>query len=124
MFFGNAIRQMLLAYVVCKSESFWTTWMEGGPARSCYGTTKSEWFDEFEFDYWFNTILLPAAKNLPRTKVLIGDNFFSHFPELVLLECEKCNIQFYCLPANSADSGLPARTKSSVSSATCLYGRN
>lgn len=101
MFCGNAMGQMLPAYVVYKSENLWTTWMEGGPARTRYGRTKSGWFDAFSFDDWFNTIFLPAAKKLPGTKVLIGDNLSSHFTELVLSECEKCNIKFCCLPANS-----------------------
>lgn len=63
--------------------------MEGGPARTHYGRTKSEGFDPFAFDDWFNTIFLPRAKKLLGTKVLIGDNLSNHLKELLLSECEK-----------------------------------
>lgn len=101
MFCGNAMGEMLPAYVVYKSENLWTTWMEGGPARTRYGRTKSGWFDACAFGDWFSTIFLPAAKKLPGCKVLIGDNLSSHFTEFVLTECEQYNIKFCCLPANS-----------------------
>lgn len=101
MICGNAMGHMLPAYVVYKSENLWTTWMEDGPSGTQYSRTKSGWFDSCVFEDWFMTIFLPVAKKQNGPKVIIGDNLSSHFTDSVLSECQKHNIRFCCLPANS-----------------------
>lgn len=69
--------------------------MDGwGSASVRYGGTTSGWFGVLSFQYWFNTIFLPAAKKISETKVFIEDNLFSHFTELVLSDYKMYNLQF------------------------------
>ena len=46
-------------------------------------------------------IVIPHTRKLSDKKVLIGDNLSSHLSEEVIDSCEKKNIAFVFLPANS-----------------------
>jgi hypothetical protein len=101
MFAGSATGKLLPPYVVYKSEHLWDSWTEGGPENTRYNRSKSGWFDTFCFEDWFTTIALPHFRRLNGQKVLIGDNLSSHFSPSVLEACERNQISFICLPANS-----------------------
>ena len=50
---------------------------------------------------WFFKLFLPVASQMPRRKVLIGDNLGSHFSTNVIEACKTNNILFICLLPNS-----------------------
>lgn len=101
MMCGSASGVLLPVYVVYKSENLYDTWTQGGPKgapccneRCCrggtlYNRTQHGWFDSVVFTDWFKKVLLPHAKNLPGTKIMIGDNLSSHFTSEVLQLCEE-----------------------------------
>lgn len=102
MMAGTAAGFVLPPYIVYKSEHLYTTWTEHGPKGCRYNRTKSGWFDTTIFEDWFQTIIIPFVKDLDDgPKVLIGDNLSSHLSLLVISECQKYNIRFVLLPANS-----------------------
>lgn len=107
MFAASADGQVLPPFVVYKSESLWTQWVEGGPDDARYSRTKSGWFDSSTFFEWFTSIIIPWARKLEGTKVIIGDNLSSHINTEVIELCEKYNIKFVLLPPNSTQLTQP-----------------
>lgn len=107
MFGGTADGNVLPPYVVYKSEALWSQWVEGGPDEARYNRTKSGWFDSSTFFDWFTTIIVPWARKLEGTKVMIGDNLSSHLNHEVIELCEKYNIKFVLLPSNSTQLTQP-----------------
>jgi len=59
------------------------------------------------FTDWFLKIALPYFKTVTGKKVIIGDNLSSHLSLAVITECEKHNISFVFLPANSSHLTQP-----------------
>jgi len=76
MFACTASGHMLPPMTVYKSasSSCYSSWCEGGPLGGVYSATKSGWFNMEMFNLWFNTVLLPYFKTLPKddTKLIIG----------------------------------------------------
>lgn len=101
MFCGNAAGETVPPFIIYKSEHLWSTWTEDGPEGARYNRTKSGWIDAATFEDWFLSHLLPILRKKNGRKVVIGDNLSSHINERVLLECEKHNISFICLPPNA-----------------------
>ena len=87
MFCGNAEGRVLPRYCVYKSTRF--------------NRSQSGWFDEGIFESFFNDLLLPELKKQEGKKIIIGDNLSSHLSESVIRKCERYDIKFICLPANS-----------------------
>lgn len=85
----------------------WSSWTEKGPENCRYNRTKSGWFDCNTFEDWFESLFLPAVKNLAGPKVMIGDNLSSHISIRVLELCKSHNIQFVCLPPNTTHLTQP-----------------
>lgn len=94
MFAASADGKVLPPYVIYKSEALWSQWVEGGPEEARYNRTTSGWFDSSSFLDWFTKIILPWARKLEGTKVIIGDNLCSHINLEVIELCEKFNIKF------------------------------
>ena len=107
MFAGSAAGELLPIYVVYRAENMWDTWTLGGPPGTRYNRSKSGWFDNVCFDYWFLTIMLPYFRKKEGKKVLIGDNLSSHFNDSVIQACQEHNISFVCLPPNSTHMCQP-----------------
>jgi len=107
MFCGSASGEVLPPYVVYKAEAIWSTWTEHGPVGARYNRSKSGWFDTVCFEDWFMCLLLPRLKKLDGKKVVIGDNLSSHINVAVLEACNKYNIAFIALPANSSHLTQP-----------------
>lgn len=101
MFAGTATGELLPSYVVYKSEQLWDNWTLRGPKGTCYGRSKSGWFDGVTFEDWFRETALPYLRRLEGPKALIGDNLSSHFAPEVLRLCEQHDIRFICLPPNA-----------------------
>lgn len=101
MFAGTASGCLLPPYVVYKSLNMYDTWTQGGPEGTRYNRSKSGWFDSYCFSDWFYTIALPYFRRLPGRKILIGDILSSHLTIDDIQECEKNDIAFVFLPANS-----------------------
>lgn len=101
MFCGNAAGQDIPPYIIYKAEHLWSTWTTNGPKHARYNRTKSGWIDAATFEDWFVNHLIPTLKKQTGKKVVIGDNLSSHISPKVLLECEKHNISFICLPPNA-----------------------
>lgn len=101
MFCGNAAGETIPPYIIYKSEHLWTTWTENGPHAAKYNRTKSGWMDSVTFEDWFIRHLLPILKQKAGKKIVIGDNLASHINPKVLEECQRHDIGFICLPANS-----------------------
>lgn len=107
MFSGTAAGHLLPPYVVYKAVHLYDTWTEGGPQGTRYNRTLSGWFESSTFEDWFNSIILPYAKDRTGKVVLIGDNLASHVNDSVILACEGNNIDFVLLPANSTHLTQP-----------------
>ncbi|XP_026724784.1 uncharacterized protein LOC113505893 isoform X2 [Trichoplusia ni] len=107
MFAITAGGECLPPYVVYKAEHLYTTWTLNGPKGSRYNRSKSGWFDSVLFEDWFESIILPWAKNKTGTKVLIGDNLASHINPKIVSYCEGNNIRFVFLPPNSSHLTQP-----------------
>jgi len=99
MFCGSAAGTLLPPMVVYKALHLYPKWVERGPKGCVYATTKSGWFDSCTFQLWFEKLFLPAIKNLPGKKVLVGDNLSSHINDEVISLCRRNNVAFVCLPA-------------------------
>ncbi|CAH1732694.1 unnamed protein product [Aphis gossypii] len=119
MICGSASGTLLPPYIIYKANDIWQSWTENGPkgfpccdqpccARgSRYNRTPHGWIDGLTFQDWFFLSFLPHAKRLPGKKVLIGDNLSSHIQQEVIIECEKNQISFVCLPKNSTHLTQP-----------------
>ena len=108
MFCGNAEGELLLPYCVYKSTSvIMDSWVRGAPPGTKFNRTKSGWFDERTFEFFFNNILLPRIKKQESAHAMIGDNLSSHISESVVRKCERHNVKFICLPPNSTHLTQP-----------------
>lgn len=107
MMCGSASGETLPPFVVYKATQLWNTWMEGGPKHCRYQSTKSGWFDALAFNDWFESLMLPKLKKLPRKKVLIADNLSTHLNINIFQKCRNENIEFICLPPNSTHLTQP-----------------
>jgi len=107
MYAGSADGTQLPAYVVYKAVNMHDLWTIGGPKGARYNRTPSGWFDMATFTDWFKKIALPYFRKLEGKKVLIGDNLSSHLSVSVIEECEKHEICFVFLPANSSHLTQP-----------------
>lgn len=107
MFAASANGKVLPPYVVYKSDCLWSQWVEGGPEDAHFNRTKSGWFDSSTFFDWFSRIIVPWARKLEGTKVMIGDNLSSHINDEVIECCEKYDIKFVLLPPNSTQLTQP-----------------
>ena len=105
LFACTASGDMLPPMTVYKSTTgaVYTTWCEGGPPGAVYAATKSGWFNMNMFNSWFEQIMLPYIRSLPREekKVIIGDNLAAHLSPFVIRICEQYNVRFLFLPENS-----------------------
>lgn len=101
MMAGTADGVLLPPYIVYKSEHLYDTWTSYGPKGARYNRSKSGWFDMRLFEEWFQSIVVPFVRTLNGPKVLIGDNLSSHVSASVIAQCEKHDIRFILLPANS-----------------------
>ncbi|XP_047107714.1 MFS-type transporter clz9-like [Schistocerca piceifrons] len=103
MFCGTASGELLPPYVVYGASHVYDTSRQGGPKGALYGCSKTSWFNEIIFSDWFEGIILPYVKKLPKEvpKVVIGDNLCSHISINVLQKCREHNIKFILLPPNS-----------------------
>lgn len=107
MFAITAGGECLPPYVVYKAEHLYTQWTINGPKGSRYNRSKSGWFDSLLFEDWFESIVMPWAKNKTGTKVLIGDNLATHINPKIVTYCEQNNIRFVFLPPNSSHLTQP-----------------
>ena len=107
MFAATASGQLLEPYVVYKAERLYDKWCVGGPPKVRYNRTKSGWFDGPTFLEWFETVLVPWAKKLSGTKVIIGDNLSSHLNIDILRHCQRLGIKFIFLPPNTSHITQP-----------------
>ena len=92
---------VLPPYTVYKAKHLYPGWCEGGIPGSGYNSNPSGWFDLRMFSDWFYKILLPYAKKLEGSKVIICDNLSSHLSIDVIRSCEKNDITFVLLPPNT-----------------------
>lgn len=107
MFAATAAGELMPPYVVYKAERLYDRWCTGGPPGARYNRTKSGWFDGPTFMEWFETMVIPWAKKLQGVKVIIGDNLSSHLNIEILRTCQKLNIRFIFLPANTTHLTQP-----------------
>lgn len=107
MFTASAAGTCLPVYVVYKSTNLYSEWLEGGPDGTRYSCSKSGWFDTASFEDYFNTIIVPWAKQNPGPKVVIGDNLSSHINVEVVELCQKHDIRLVFLPPNSTHLTQP-----------------
>lgn len=103
MFTGSASGTLLPPYIVYKSEYIMDSWLLGGPENARYNRTKTGWFDGPCFEDWFKYTVIPYFDSLDNNhpRVMIGDNVSTHISASVIELCEKHNILFILLPANS-----------------------
>lgn len=94
---------LLPPYVLYKAKYVYPGWIEGGVAGSEYNSNSSGWFDSVIFGDWFQKIILPYIRRLPRDtpKIILGDNLSSHLTLSVIEECTRHNVRFTLLPPNS-----------------------
>ena len=104
---GSATGQWLPPFVVYKAKNIYEGWCQGGPVGTAYAYTKSGWFDMYVFQQWFQTVFLPAVKDIPGKKILIGDNLASHLNMEVIDQCSTNGIEFVCFPPNITDKLQP-----------------
>jgi hypothetical protein len=107
MFCGSATGELVPPMVVYKAANIYSSWCERGPKGAVYSCTKSGWFDQFQFEKWFEEILLPRLKRKVGKKLVLGDNLASHISPGVISSCKANNIEFVCLPPNSTDKLQP-----------------
>nr|XP_034838359.1 uncharacterized protein LOC117994536 [Maniola hyperantus] len=107
MFAASADGSLLPLYTVYKSEHLWSAWCVGGPPEARFNRTKSGWFDATVFEDWFRCVVIPWATKFDGPKVIIGDNLSSHLNVTILRLCEKHDIRFAFLPANSTHITQP-----------------
>ena len=63
--------------------------------------TSSKWFNAQTFEIWFPKLFLPAVAEKLSPKLIIGDNFLSHFSSQVVTEAAYHNIRFVTLPSKT-----------------------
>lgn len=68
MFAITAGGECLPPYVVYKAEHFYQQWRINGPKEARFNQSRSGWFDSTLFEDWFETIVLPWAKDKIGTK--------------------------------------------------------
>jgi hypothetical protein len=107
MFCGSQAGEWVPPMVLYKALNLYTSWCQRGPKGTTYSCSKSGWFDMFQFQLWFEDLLLPRLKKRPGKKLIIGDNLASHISPRVIELCKLNNIQFVCLPPNSTDKLQP-----------------
>jgi len=107
MYAAAADGTLLPPYVVYKAVNMHDLWTMGGPPKARYNRSPSGWFDMDSFTDWFMKIALPYFRKLQGKKLLIGDNLSSHLSLAVIEECEKHDIAFVFLPANSTHLTQP-----------------
>jgi len=78
MFCGNAAGHMLPPMVVYKALNMYSGWKKGGEKNFKYSCSASGWFDMYQFELWFEEMMLPLLKKLEGKKLIIGDNVSSH----------------------------------------------
>ncbi|XP_049764352.1 uncharacterized protein LOC126092673 [Schistocerca cancellata] len=102
MLCGTASGELLPPYAVYGTLHVYDTWRQGGPKGALYGCSKTSWFNEIIFSEWFEGVILPYVKKLPKEvpKAVI-DNLSSHTSINVLQKCREHNIKFILLPPNS-----------------------
>ena len=66
--------------------------MRGAPPGTKFNRTKSDWFDEGTFEYFFNDILLHRIKKQEGAYAMIGDNLSSHISESVVRKYERHDV--------------------------------
>ena len=93
--------------VVYEAKATYKGWCSGGPSGTIYDATESGRFESRTFSRWFHKCFLPVAKNLPGTKVLIGDNPSSHFTPEVVISAQQNNIYFTSLTTKSTNLMQP-----------------
>lgn len=107
MFAASADGKVLPPYVVYKAQNMYESWTVGGIKGARYNRSPSGWFDAISFGDWVTKLAIPALKDLPGKKILIGDNLSSHFSSKTVNECLKHNISFIFLPSNSTHMTQP-----------------
>lgn len=107
MFAGTADGKLLPPYVIYKSQHMYESWCSGGPEGTRFNQSKSGWMDGICFEDWFVTLVIPWARRLEGTKVIIGHNLSSHLNDVVIKKCTEHNIHFVLLPPNSTDKCQP-----------------
>lgn len=107
MFAATAAGQLLPPYVVYKAQNLYESWTVGGIKGARYNRSASGWFDAVSFGDWVEKIAIPALKDLPGKKFLIGDNLSSHFSPKTVSSCLEHNISFIFLPSNSTHMTQP-----------------
>ena len=113
MMAGTASGVLFPPYVIYTAQNLWTPWMENGPEKARYNTSKSGWSDSTCFGDWFFTTIVPYCKKLDaengkcEPKVLIGDNLSSHLSPKVLQACKELNVRFVFLLKNSTHLTQP-----------------
>ena len=95
--------KLLPPMVVYKAQHAYQGWSENGPKGTVYDSSPSGYFDSRLFTVWFFEILVPAVKDLPGMKILLGDNLASHFNYDVICACINLNIKFTMLVPNATD---------------------
>ncbi len=104
---GRRLGRCCPPMVVYKALNLYTSWCDRGPKGTVYSTSKSGWFDMFQFERWFVDLLLPRHRRRPGKKMIVGDNLSSHLSPTVINLCRQHNISFVCLPPNSTDKLQP-----------------
>lgn len=86
-----------------KAQNLMDSWVVGGPVRTSYNKTTSEWFNRCCFSDWLKRIIILYLKALPEDeyKVIIGDNLASHMSHEAVELCAKHKIRYIFLPPNS-----------------------
>lgn len=107
MFAVSGDGKVLPPYTVYRAERLYDQWTIGGPKNARYNRSKSGWFDSYTFENWFETIVLPWARNLPGEKVVIGDNLSSHINIDIIVSCQRYDIKFVFLPKNATHLTQP-----------------
>lgn len=107
MFAATADGKLLPPYIVYKAQNMYESWTVGGVKGARYNRSQSGWFDASSFGDWVTKVAIPALKDLPGRKILIGDNLSSHFSSKTVTECLKHNISFIFLPSNSSHMTQP-----------------
>ncbi|KAJ8911489.1 hypothetical protein NQ315_010861 [Exocentrus adspersus] len=89
MFAAFADGNVLPPYIVYKAQNIYESWTIGGVKGARYNKSLSGWFDHITFGDWVKKIAIPALKDLPGKKFLIGDNLSSHFLEETVTLCQQ-----------------------------------
>ena len=72
----------------------------GGPQHTQYNHSKRGWFNNYCFNSWFRTEIMPQALRKEGQKVVIGGNLLTHFDTHILKLCKDHGISFVCLVPN------------------------